>query len=608
MNCEITDGNYHMSGVGYNGNITTFTIENKEQKDCAILLHSMEGGGPQRIPLVQKETGSCLYSVGVKNLPLDKYTYTFEIGKVPRLDPYAKRIHGREQWGKRDGKQAKITCGFQKKSSFPWRSDRLPHIPKEDMVMYKLHVRGFSMLQKLKEEEKGTFRGIERRLSYLKELGITTLELMPVYEFEELFAQDVFQRETFPGDKVNYWGYTRGNYFALKSSYLGRGQGPEAFKRLVQKLHKRNMECILEFYFDDELSPWYIADVLRYWAEEYHVDGFHLLVRKDVAALVSQNPWLSGRKLFFDWFSEEDCRKDRRALELFSCNDAFLYSVRKVMNHPEGDIREFADHMRRQQSQQGFVNYVASNNGFTLYDTFTYTQRRNQANGEDNRDGLACNYSSNCGEEGPTRNKRRNRLRERQIKNALCALMFAQGVPLIWMGDESGNSQEGNNNAYCQDNGVGWKSWENTKAGRELVAFFKALAQLRRKYPVLRSPKPMQLSDYRGCGCPDLSYHGVSGWQLNGCGDRTIGMMYACGYGAGKENPGEDYLYIGYNFSETDKTLALPDLPRGYRWYTVLNTGAEDVFEECLMEGRTFVARDRSVCMLVGRQGEASCR
>ncbi len=522
---------------------------------------------------------------------------------APRLDPFARRILGRENWGDINRRETELKSGSWEEAAFSWGKDILPHIPKQDMVLYKLHVRGFSMLDKIPEEEKGTFRGIERRLKYFKELGVTTLELMPVYEFEEVFAQDPFQHEIFPKSKVNYWGYTTGNYFAPKAAYLGEGKDPRVFQQLVRSMHKKGLECILEFYFDRSCNPHYAVEALRFWAEEYHVDGFHVICREDLARLIARDYHLAGRKLFFDWFPEELCEPGMGEMELFSYNDAFLYGVRKAMNSQSGSMQEFADNMRRQQKHQGFVNYLATNNGFCLNDIFTYTERRNQANGEENRDGMAVNFSSNCGEEGESHRASVNRLRVKQIKNAMCALLFAQGVPLIWMGDEHGNTQNGNNNPYCQDNETGWKSWEMKKKNREILGFFKELIAIRSRYPALRNPIPMQLNDYRGCGYPDLSYHGLGGWSIQADGqEKVIGMLYACAYADEAEEASlDEYLYVGYNFSVWDQELALPALPQNYRWHFILDTGAEE--RQVLPENaRAFLMERQSVCLLAGRK------
>ncbi len=612
MKYEICKGNYNVMGADIRGILTTCTVENRRHETCMLLLYSKNGAIAEKIPMEEDTNRTSIYSVGLRNLPWKEYDYAFEIGGKKVLDPYAKYIVGREKWADFNRKEEQIKCGFYK-NDFHWGQDCHPMIPKQDMVIYKLHVRGFSMQQNIQEKERGTFQGIVQKLSYLKEMGITTVELMPVYEFEEIFAKDPFQTDVFPEKKVNYWGYTRGNYFAVKSSYLGEGKTADTFKQLIKKLHRRNMECVLEFYFDDKLNPHFAIDILRYWAREYHVDGFHVMCRADLAHLIAKDPCLSGRKLFFEWFPQELCKWENHEMELFSYNDAFLCETRKLMNHQGGSPREFAGQMRRQQIEQGFVNYVANNNGFTLYDTFAYTEKKNKDNGEENRDGIPWNFSSNCGEEGTSRRKYVNRLRDKQIKNALCAVMFSQGVPLIWMGDECGNSQQGNNNAYCQDNEIGWKNWDNGKRSKDIHCFLKQLAKLRREFPALRNPVPMELCDYKGYGYPDLSYHGDNGWRMGaGGGEHSIGMMYCCKYaedGETKENDKllkDEFIYIGYNFSVLDQHLALPALPKKYRWRCILNTGEERSFEERKTEtgAHTFLIHKQTVCMLLGRREE----
>lgn len=605
MELNLCRGSYERLGVTKKGNITYFTMENKEQKECELILYPAEGE-EICVPLEPDSVFSRFYSIGIWDLKEEEYAYNFRLDGKVLQDPYALKIIGREEWGNTEDER-KIKCGLYNKS-FSWEKDVLPEIPKEDMVIYKLHVRGFSMLLPKEAGERGTVQALRRRIPYLKSLGITTLELMPVYEFEEIFARDESQRETFPPEKINYWGYTRGNYFAPKSAYLGAGGDPAQLKQLIKSLHKNGMECILEFYFDEKVNPNYIIEVLRYWAREYHVDGFHVIGTSALVEWAAQDSYLSGRKLFFDWFPEKFCGEKRTAMQLFSYNDDFAQSVRRVMNRQGGSLGEFTGNMRRQQLHQGFVNYIASNNGFTLYDLFAYTSKQNQGNQEENTDGTDWNYSSNCGEEGPSRKRAVNDLRYRQIKNAMAVLTLAQGVPLIWMGDECGNSQLGNNNAYCQDNEVGWKSWKNSKRNRELTEFLRHMLALRRKYPILHKPVPMELSDYKRRGYPDLSYHGERGWQIDlSRNDIAVGMLYSNKYEEKEKKLNEDYIYIGYNFTMVSQELALPALTGEGQWHMILNTGQEDCFQERLLkpeERRTFWLGAQSVCILVGSSGK----
>ncbi len=399
-------------------------------------------------------------------------------------------------------------------------------------------------------------------------------------------------------DVVNYWGYTAGSYFAPKASYLGKGHNPDNLKRLIQKMHQKQMECILEFYFPQQTNPHLIIDVLRYWNKEYHVDGFRLLGCPAVAELIAQDCRLSGCKLFFDGFREELAQdKQRFGPMLFSYNERFLYEVRRVLNHQGGSIYEFACQMRRQQECQGFVNFIAENNGFTLWDVFSYEHKHNEQNGEGNRDGNNFNCSGNCGQEGVSRKRQVNELRKRQAKNALAVIFLAQGVPMLWMGDECGNSQNGNNNAYCQDNEVGWKDWKRTAQARQLAAYVGKLARIRKEWPILRSPRPFQLQDYENRGCPDLSYHSDGAWKIDfGMNRGFVGMFYSGAY-AGMEKS----LYAAYNFQSVPQKFALPG---GMEWELLLDTAKDEAIldvPEKLTDVRELLVERQSVCLLSGK-------
>ena len=268
-----------------------------------------------------------------------------------------------------------------------------------------------------------------------------------------------------------------------------------------------------------------------------------------------------------------------------------------MLNHQGGNIYEFACQMRRQQKRQGFVNFIAENNGFTLWDVFSYEYKHNELNDEDNRDGNRWNFSTNCGQEGFSRKRPVLDLRKRQVKNALTALFFAQGVPMLWMGDECGNSQNGNNNAYCQDNEIGWKDWKNNTISRQIVDYVRELARLRRDCLMLRSPNPYRMMDYENLGCPDLSYHSDGGWRIDFDMNRSfIGMYYAGEYVHAKES-----IYIAYNFQYSTQKFALPG---NMEWKLLLDTSREQsVLEEPKMVGRVqeFRVREQSVCLLSGR-------
>jgi glycogen operon protein len=482
----------------------------------------------------------------------------------------------------RRGSEDQIRSGFDF-SEFDWENDHCPEIPGSEMIMYKLHVRGFTK-EATVGRKKGTFEALESQIPYFTELGITTLELMPAYEFEELMPprhpkqtmdfegwspqavagyQLLQQKEYEEKEKempcINYWGYGAGNYFAPKASYAFAAPASLALKRLIKSLHRARLECVMEMSFDAYANPNYIVEVLRHWVREYHVDGFHLLCGSAALPSVLHDPLLRRSKIFAPSFPKEVWEQKGGYPHLYVYNDEFLYAARKQINRQDGSLVEFLNQQKKQHPNVGFVNYFANNNGFTLADVFSYAEKHNEANGEDGTDGNDWNHSVNCGEEGVSRKKKIKDYRHRLMKQAIASVLLSQGVPLIMAGDEFGNSQNGNNNAYCQDNRVGWLNWQDLRKHRDYFAFVRELLALRREHPVLRGREPMRMSDYAGLGLPDLSYHGTQAWAGDIYpGQQAVGLVYCGAYG---DETGD--LYIGWNFAQGEQSLALPKTETG---------------------------------------------
>lgn len=211
--------------------------------------------------------------------------------------------------------------------------------------------------------------------------------------------------------------------------------------------------------------------------------------------------------------------------------------------------------------------------GLTLKDMVCYDRKHNEANGEDNRDGNDFNGSWNCGEEGPSKRKKVQALRSKQIRNAITILLMSQSTPLIFMGDEFGNSQRGNNNPYCQDNSVTWLDWNDLKKNESIYAFWQKMIAFRREHPILHPAKQSRIMDYLSCGYPDLSFHGENAWRpRTESYNRHIGIMY-CGKYAHNLNGEEDaFLYFAMNMYWEKRSLAMPKLPAGMKWKLVLST------------------------------------
>ena len=245
-------------------------------------------------------------------------------------------------------------------------------------------------------------------------------------------------------------------------------------------------------------------------------------------------------------------------------------TLRQLQNHFDGYISELANNSKRQNEKYGFVNYAANSYGFTLFDSFSYGEKHNEDNGEQNRDGNNYNCSNNYGIEGKTSNKAINQIRLHNIKTAICAVMLGQAIPLILAGDEVGNSQGGNNNVYCQDNEIGWVDFPKNKFANEIREFTKAMIRFRKDNPIIRLEDPMHMNDYHHTGIPDLSYHGREPWMM-GIGDekKALGVLYAGEYSC---SDNKDDILICYNFHYDEEKFALPRMSGNKKWYVACNS------------------------------------
>lgn len=620
MEYSVKKGDFSPIGAVKGKGFYNFCIECRRESECAILLYPREKSGEKvQIPVSREFSRGNLRAVKVYGINMEAYDYTFEIDGAEILDPYARRIVGREAWA--DEKRVEflgrgLKCRMENQG-FSWRSDREVNIARRDMVLYKLHVRGFTKGLPEHVPDRGTFRGFTRRIPYLKSLGVTTVEFMPVYEFEELERLEMPELPGYlewkekksdiikkPGRKqeykINFWGYGPGMYFAPKASYAATENPVAEFKDCVMKLHKNGMECILEMDFPNGTGHGLILKALRYWVEEYHVDGFHLQGDNIPIQLILEDPYLGRTKIFYRNIPKHFIpREEAEYPRCFVDSDEFLYPARKLLNGMNGNIWEFADQMKKQDDKLGYINYICDNNGFTLADLFTYDLKHNEANGENNRDGLDWNYSSNCGVEGDTTSRNVIKIRDRKMKNAIAMLFLSQGVPMLMAGDEDGNSQGGNNNAYCQDNSVGYKDWKQGKNSKEFLRFVKNMIMFRKEHAILRREKPMQLSDYRSYGFPDLSYHEeqpwISPWFIN---RRALGILYCGKYAEEEEN-----IYVGFNFSDFRKKLSFPREKRRRKWHLHMDTSSRQAFlsTPVAVSETFYILEPQSICILIGK-------
>jgi glycogen operon protein len=598
LKIEYQPGNPERLGVNKTEKGFNFAVA-AEAERIELCLYERESNTPvEVITLGEEYRFGNVFAVLVTQMDRDLF-YNYRINGVVVLDPYAKSVHGAYEFGVKREKDFYMSPVAM--PEFDWEGDRPLCIPYEDSVLYKLHVRGFTRHSSARVEKRGTFLGILEKLDYLKSLGITAVELMPVHEFEEVQKWTVSDKNSmyhprFTG-KVNYWGYTGGMYFAPKSAYATSAEADctVELKQLIKQLHKNGIEVITEMFFEPDTDINLIRDCVRYWTTEYHLDGVHLLCNEAALRAVSEDPLLSRTKLFTTYWNGTGKWFGKRHLANY--NNGFMNTARKFLKGDENMLGAFVEAVKENHDKVANVNYIAYNNGFTLMDLVSYDRKHNELNGENNRDGEDFNNSWNCGVEGPTRKKKILDLRIRQIKNALLMLLLSQGVPLVMSGDEFGNTQEGNNNPYCQDNEISYVNWKNTAYSREIFEFTKNLISFRKKHGIFHHNTPLRDMDYKACGYPDISYHGKNAWMADFENYvRNVGILY-CG-----EYAQDDYIYVCYNMHWEEHSMALPMLPDGYGWHCAFDTSNSRLEEIVDQEGRQIAAKERSVVVLVGEK------
>ena len=560
-----------------------FAVEVPQGVQASLVLYKKNARKPSvEIPFTEKDRTGDICAVTLPDLKTEDYQYNFLLDGKVYTDPWAYRIYGRERFGAdMDTDPHKIRCGFLNEEEYDWEGDENPVIPYHEMLLYKLHVRGYTKANRNITSGKGNFQALTEMIPYWKELGINTIELMPAYEFMEtqpaVSAEGGMVSEKRREGRVNFWGYMQGYYFAPKRSYCATSEPEREFRDMIKALHKAGIACVMEMYFPGGTNPVLGLRALQFWRLYYHVDGFHVMGDGVPWLLLVQDAVLADTKLMFQDFDEKEIRRKKLPAEkcIAEYNPGFLQDMRRFLKSDEDMVAGASWRMRRNPDKYAVINYMACQDGFTLNDAVTYNYRHNEANHENNQDGSSYNYSWNCGVEGPSRKQNIRQMRDRQIRNAFLMMLLSQGVPMIYGGDEIGNSQGGNNNAYCQDNATGWIDWKGLKKNEKLLEFVKEAIAFRKDHPVLHTAGEMRGVDYQTKGLPDVSVHGERAWYLNAENtSRLLGIMYCGAYAHRPDGSEDDSVYIACNFHWETRTLALPDLPGGRRWKKVIDTSA----------------------------------
>ncbi len=549
--------------------------------------------------------------------------------------------------------------------TFKWEGDSPPRHPWSKTVIYELHVRGFTIHPTSGVEHPGTYRGLIEKIPYLKTLGVTAVELMPVQEF---YDTPIPRRNPQTNQLLrNYWGYDPVVFFAPKASYSsagGLGQQKFEFKEMVRALHQADIEVILDVVFNhtaegNELGPTlcfrgidnaiaytletekrfyknytgtgntvnanhpvvrdHILAALRHWVVEMHVDGFrfdlasvlgrdesgNLLANAPLLERIAEDPILRDVKIVAEaWDAaggyEVGSFSERRWSEW---NGRYRDDVRRFWRGDEGMLGVFANRIcgsadiytRSGKGPDGSINFVTCHDGFTLNDLVSYRDKHNEANGEHNRDGSDANYSENYGMEGETTDAEIASIRKRQIKNFLLTLLVARGVPMLLGGDEFCRTQNGNNNAYCQNNETSWHDWSYLELHQEIFRFTSGMIAFRHAHPIL--------SQEQFYSDAEIQWFGPQGGLPNWFDPKA--KQFACLIPEG----GQHALCLLFNAANDAVDFRLPPAPPKTRWHLAVDTASEfphDLFtvgEEPLWnDPQTYPLSPRSSVILLARR------
>lgn len=606
-------------GISYNNDRINFAVYSKRAKKVTIALYWSGQYEPDlEVPLFgpSKE----IWHIEINNLPLHtEYAFRCDEEKQLFADPYALMFANHYKWGDFTKPRDQWVGVVKPNSKFDWQGIEPPRIPLKDLVIYEIHVRGFTAHSSSQVRSPGMFEGIIEKIPYLQKLGINAIELMPIYEFDETQVPKIYS--VTHQQRINYWGYHPISFFAPMSRYASvPDRAIDAFKTLVRELHRAKIEVILDvvynhtgesdpnlislrgldksaYYMIDEnghdrnfsgcgntfspnqeMGQRLILDSLRYWVTEFNVDGF----RFDLASILTRGP--DGAPManppILDAIKKDEILKQIKLIaepwdagglvqvghfhrwgHWSEWNSSFRDHVRNFIKGTDNEAGPFAISLCGSQftypdgTPQTSINFITAHDGFCLRDLVTYQHKHNIDNGENNRDGSDHNLSWNCGAEGPTQDYPIHELREKQMRNFWLALLLAQGIPMIVMGDEIGHTRRGNNNPYVQDNDINWFNWDILEQNQNVFSFVSSLISFRKQYSTFRKDHFMQPDEIDWHG--QIPHH--PDWKVH---SRFIACVL-------KDN---ELFYLAFNADFRPALVFLPPPLENHEWRVVVNT------------------------------------
>jgi len=558
QNIETGFGTAFPLGLSHQGKAWNFSLYSSSASTVRIGLFSPGSSTPFSIFSLNR-TGD-IWHISIHSIPKDTlYAYQCDSDQW-LLDPYAKYPHGSKSWNK--GILTELLAEIREAEPFDWQNTSSPHLPKENLIIYEMHVRGFTNHSSSGIKNSGTYTGIIEKIPYLNELGITAIQLMPIFEFDECRTKNLDPKTQMP--LPNYWGYNPLSFFGIKRSY---GELRE-FKTLVRELHKQKIEVFLDVVYnhtgegklEESALSWrgidnktyYLVDPsghyldytgckntinanhpivqelilasLRYFVKELHVDGFRFdlasILTRDtdgkpmdhppLLSAIAKDPLLSSVKLIAEPWDAKGLYQIGHFPKWgpwLEWNGKFRDIARRFIKGNENEAGHFASVLSGSdflyKTPLCSVNFITAHDGYSLHDLVTYEKKHNLDNGEMNFDGSDQNDNWNCGVEGETQNLQINHLRGKQMRNHLLALFLSQGIPMLLMGDEYGHTRLGNNNPYVQDNEINWFLWDELEKNRDIFHFVQALISFRKKHPELRRTRFLTNAD--------IEWHGILG-------------------------------------------------------------------------------------------------